>query len=128
MTGPVKRKHPHSFDFYVDDFVAGTMGMHPCARGIYVSLLCHQWSHGSVNPTNIRQLVQITGAMPDELDEHLDEVLIKFEERENGRFVNARLESEYAKKAKTRDALAANGSKGGKAKANAKQLLEQLPE
>lgn len=116
------RNKPPSFDFYPDDFVGGTMGMHPCARGIYITLLCHQWSHGAIpSPSNIRQLVQITGAMPNELEEHLPEVLNKFEEREDGSLANARLDREYARKVEIRE----KRSGSGKAGANAKQVLSK---
>lgn len=116
------RNRPPSFDFYPDDFVGGTMGMHPCARGIYISLLCYQWSHGAIpNPTNIRQFVQITGAMPDELKEHLPEVLLKFERRENGSFINARIEREYARKVEIREKRSAVGKSGAIAKQKQKQ-------
>jgi len=111
------RNKPPSFDFYPDDFVGGTMGMHPCARGIYITLLCHQWSHGAIpSPTNIRQFVQITGAMPDELQEHLPEVLLKFEPRENGSFINARMEREYARKVEIREKRSEFGKSGAIAK------------
>lgn len=119
------RAHPPSFDFYPDDFIGGTLGMHPCARGIYISLLCHQWSHGSMNLTNNRQLVQITGAMPDELNQHLPEVLLKFEQLENGEFQNVRLEREYTRKMEICRKRAESGGLGGKSSAIAKQMLEQ---
>jgi len=116
------RNHPPSFDFYPDDFLGGTVGMHPLARGIYISLLCHQWSHGSIpNPANIRQYVQITGAMPDELEEHLSDVLRKFEQREDGLLVNNRIEKEYRKKIEIREKRVVSGKAG----ANAKQMLSK---
>lgn len=120
------RNKPPSFDFYPDDFVGGTLGMHPTARGIYITLLCHQWSHGSIpNPTNTRQFVQITGAMPDELEQHMPEVLSKFERRENGQLVNARLEREYQRKMEICERRQIAGAKGGRPKANANQSVNQ---
>lgn len=101
----MSRRIPPSFDFYVDDFVAGTNAMHPLARGIYISLLCHQWSEGAIpDPdTKKRELVQITGAMPDELSEHLPQVLEKFEQGEDGKYRNPRLLQTYRKAAEVRD-------------------------
>ena len=116
------RTRPPSFDFYPDDFIAGTVGMHPLSRGIYISLLCHQWSHGSIpNPTNNRQFVQITGAMPDELEKHLLEVLSKFEQQEDGSYINVRLQNEYERKLSIREKRVNSGKKGGKS--SSKQVL-----
>ena len=119
------RNKPPSFDFYPDDFIGGTLGMHPTARGIYITLLCHQWSHGSIpNPTNIRQFVQITGAMPDELEEHLPEVLRKFEQCDEG-YVNARLAREYSRKMEIYEKRQRCGSKGGRPKKAKNQMVNQ---
>jgi uncharacterized protein YdaU (DUF1376 family) len=91
------RKNPPSFDLYPDDLVAGTMHLHPICMGMYMRLLCFQWSHGSI-PSDRRQLMQITGALPEELDEHLPTVLSKFEKDDSGVYRNTRLEAERAKK------------------------------
>jgi uncharacterized protein YdaU (DUF1376 family) len=91
------RSRPPSFDFYPEDFLAGTMHLHPVCIGIYIRLLCFQWSHGTI-PTDRRQLMQVTGAMPEELDEHLTQVLSKFELCDDGSRRNARLERERARK------------------------------
>jgi uncharacterized protein YdaU (DUF1376 family) len=91
------RKNPPSFDLYPDDLVAGTMHLHPICMGMYMRLLCFQWSHGSI-PSDRRQLMQITGAMAEELDEHLPTVLSKFEKDDSGAYKNPRLEAERAKK------------------------------
>ena len=91
------RKNPPSFDLYPDDLVAGTMHLHPICMGMYMRLLCFQWSHGSI-PSDRRQLMQITGALPEELDEHLPTVLGKFEKDASGVYRNSRLEAERAKK------------------------------
>ena len=85
--------------------------MHPFARGIYITLLCHQWSHGPLSLDNSRQLSQITGAMPDELDEHLDEVRSKFKECDDGLFVNVRLATEFDKKNRAHQRAVDNANK-----------------
>lgn len=94
------RSRPPSFDFYPEDFLAGTMHLHPTCIGIYIRLLCFQWSHGAVSLDDKRQLMQITGAMPDELDEHLPQVRDKFDRYEDGLYRNARLEREREHKEK----------------------------
>lgn len=91
------RSRPPSFDFYPEDFLAGTMHLHPVCIGIYIRLLCFQWSHGAI-PTDQRQLMQVTGAMPSELEEYLSQVLSKFDKCEDGALRNARLERERARK------------------------------
>jgi hypothetical protein len=42
------RKNPHSFDFYVDDFLGGTVHLSPQAVGAYIRLLCFQFNQGSI--------------------------------------------------------------------------------
>jgi len=93
--------------------------MHPFARGIYITLLCHQWSHGPLSLDNSRQLSQITGAMPDELDEHLDEVRSKFKECDDGLFVNVRLATEFDKKNRAHQRAVDNANKRWKKDASA---------
>lgn len=107
------RSRPPSFDFYPEDFLAGTMHLHPACIGIYIRLLCFQWSHGAI-PSDKRQLMQITGAMADELDLYLSQVLNKFELCDDGLYRNARLERERDKKQKLSEARAEAGRRGGR--------------
>lgn len=91
------RRLPPSFDFFPDDFVTGTMHLHPFCIGLYMRLLCFQWSHGRI-PALGREMQQVTGATSDELAEHLDAVLEKFPPNEKGDRLNVRLEMERLKK------------------------------
>jgi len=132
------RNKPPSFDFFVDDFVAGTLGMHPAARGIYLSLLCYQWSNGSIpdprsaggkafafEKVSKRFCGASAGASEEELEEHLPEALSKFEVDENGDLVNTRTQREYEKKTEIREKRQAAGSLGGRPKAIAKQKVNK---
>lgn len=96
------------FSFYASDFLAGTVDFSPLEVTAYIRLLCHQWGKGSVPLHDYRRLCQITGLVPDELDEVLPMVHDKFP---GGR--NPRLEREREKREQQREA----GSKGGRAKA-----------
>lgn len=118
------RTRPPSFDFYPDDFISGTQSMHPLARGMYITLLCYQWSYGTIpDPNNVRLMMQVTGAMPDEIGEHLPELLRKFEKQPNGSYVNVRLRNEYERKVaicqKRRECGAASNFGKANASANA---------
>ncbi len=100
------RNRPPSFDFYPDDIIGGTMHLHPFCMGIYLRLLCFQWSHGAI-PEGERELLQVTGALPEELKTYLPQVLDKFEICEDGKRRNARLERERAKKTRVSDSRTA---------------------
>ena len=45
-----------AFQFYADDFLAGTMTMTNEERGAYISLLCLQWSKGFVTELDIQRI------------------------------------------------------------------------
>lgn len=49
---------PPAFQFYADDFLAGTMGMTQAEVGAYIRLLAHQWSKGTLpeDPERLRRL------------------------------------------------------------------------
>jgi uncharacterized protein YdaU (DUF1376 family) len=120
------RNRPPSFDFYPEDFLAGTMHLHPACIGIYIRLLCFQWSHGAI-PSDRRQLAQVTGALPEELDEHLSQVLSKFELGDDGLYRNARMERERERKMQYRDKQAANGKLGGRPPKGAEEKPKENP-
>jgi uncharacterized protein YdaU (DUF1376 family) len=92
------RSRPPSFDFFPEDFISGTMHLHPFCIGMYIRLLCFQWSHEHI-PTDTRALLQVTGATSnEELNEHLEAVLEKFPVYPDGKRRNPRLEAERLKK------------------------------
>ena len=79
-----------AFQFYADDFVAGTVEMSQAEVGAYVRLLSHQWSRGFI-PDDQEKLCRIAGGSitPD--------VMAKFPEGEGGLRRNRRLEMERQK-------------------------------
>lgn len=80
-----------AFQFYADDFLAGTMTMTNEERGAYISLLCLQWSKGFVTELDIQRICL---GMPT----HCQGICqSKFEIGEDGNFRNKRLEKERAK-------------------------------
>lgn len=56
-----KRKAP-AFQFYADDFLAGTSEMSAEEVGGYIRLLCHQWTKGSI-PNDPDRVARIAGLM-----------------------------------------------------------------
>ena len=99
---------PPAFQFYADDFIGGTITMNHQERGLYILLLCLQWTQGKVTGDDIARL---SSGMAQPLVSH---VISKFEEVEPGVFQNARMEAERDKQTKFR----ANRSESGKAGAD----------
>jgi uncharacterized protein YdaU (DUF1376 family) len=91
------RKRPPSFDFFPDDFVAGTYHLEAEAVGVYVRLLCYQWNNGSI-PAEPDQLARIAGVDADAMRTHMRTVMLKFMPSECGGLKNERLEVERAHK------------------------------
>jgi uncharacterized protein YdaU (DUF1376 family) len=80
-----------AFQFYADDFLAGTMTMTNEERGAYISLLCLQWSKGFVTELDIQRMCH---GMPT----HCQGICqSKFHIGEDGNYRNKRLEKERTK-------------------------------
>lgn len=91
----MKEKKPKgrapAFQFYADDFLAGTMTMTNEERGAYISLLCLQWSKGFVTELDIQRMCH---GMPT----HCQGICqSKFQIGEDGHYRNKRLEQERTK-------------------------------
>lgn len=97
---------PPAFQFYPDDFLGGTVTMSNCERGLYISLLCIQWSKGVVSKSDIDRIAtpSFTGDVAI--------VIGKFKELEQGVFQNERLEKERKKQTEYRDACSSAGKSG----------------
>ena len=95
---------PPAFQFYADDFLAGTLTMSNEERGLYITLLCIQWNCGFVSGDDVERLGSAM-AQPS-----LSYVKGKFELGEDGQFRNARMEIVRAKQSE----FSANRSKSGK--------------
>ena len=80
-----------AFQFYADDFLAGTMTMTNEERGAYISLLCLQWSKGFVTELDIQRICL---GMPT----HSHGICQgKFQVDSDGNYRNSRLEVERSK-------------------------------
>lgn len=81
------RKAP-AFQFYADDFLAGTADMSAEEVGGYIRLLCHQWSKGGI-PSDEERSARIAGLMG---SPSIRYVLAKFTLCDGDTLKNARLE------------------------------------
>ena len=91
------RKAP-AFQFYADDFLAGTVTMTNEERGAYITLLCLQWSRGSLTENDFQR---VCIGMPSHSQRICQD---KFQIDAEGNYRNSRLERvrseqrEYSKK------------------------------
>ena len=102
-----------AFQFYVQDFLTGTMHLSAEEVGAYMLLLCHQWDKGAL-PATDRELLRIARTKM----KVLDVVKMKFELCEDGLLRNARLEREREKQALWRLKSAEAGRKSGEMRRN----------
>jgi uncharacterized protein YdaU (DUF1376 family) len=85
---------PPAFQFYGDDFVAGTSDMTQAETGAYILLLCRQWAAGEI-PADYDRLKLIAKG------EVSDHVLAKFPDGKNARMEAVRTQrDEWVKKSK----------------------------
>lgn len=98
---------PPAFQFYADDFLGGTIAMSNEEKGLYITLLCVQWSQGSVSGDDFERLAggSFLGS--------IERVKSKFQVGQDGLYRNERMELERQKQAAFRAACAAGGKRGG---------------
>lgn len=99
---------PPAFQFYVQDFVLGTINMTAEQIGGYMLLLCYQWDKGCV-PLEIETIKKISKTN----DQDTEIILKKFLKKKNG-FFNKRLEHERNKQIEYRKSQSAKGKQGGR--------------
>ena len=92
---------PPAFQFYADDFLAGTADMTQPEVGAYILLLCHQWGRGEIPADPARAALIAKGEVP-------AHVMAKFP---NGK--NPRLERVREVQDKFRESCALAGKRGG---------------
>jgi hypothetical protein len=95
---------PPAFQFYADDFLAGVAPMTNEERGLYITLLCIQWSKGLVT---LEEIERLSSAMD---KPSLGYVMSKFEMGPDNAFRNAKLE----KVREQQQAFRLNRSQSGK--------------
>ena len=79
-----KKNRMSFFPFFPGDFVEATMTWTSREVGVYVRLLCVQWSDGSLDPDNTR-LAMAVGLSPDDFEVVWELVSTKFPESPEGR-------------------------------------------
>lgn len=133
MSDHPKRQAP-AFQFYADDFIAGTVDMSPSDVGAYIRLLCYQWSRGSA-PALPEKMQRVAGCIVS------DDVIAKFPFCADGNRRNPRLEKvreasdafrkKQAEKAGKRwghNAAALPRQSCGNANGHAEPMPEAMPE
>lgn len=100
---------PPAFQFYADDFLAGTVTMTFAQRGLYITLLCIQWNKGFVTPDDIFDLIGDGTAIA---QPSANRVLTKFKLLPDGNYQNERMEVERRKQEIFRENRSAAGIKG----------------
>jgi len=108
---------PPAFQFYADDFLAGTAEMTAEEVGAYIRLLCHQWTKGGIpnDESRVARMAGIAHTEPNGVaigSPSLRYVLAKFVASEDGMLRNARLERVRAEQDDFRKKQAQNGQKG----------------
>jgi uncharacterized protein YdaU (DUF1376 family) len=100
-----------AFQFYADDFLAGTLDLSQEEVGAYIRLLCHQWNRGSI-PVETEKQQRLAGGSVSV------DVLAKFRMVDGSGLVNERLERERAKQAEFRQMQREKGLLSAKARRN----------
>lgn len=97
-----------AFQFYPDDFLAGTMHFTDAEVGLYMRLLCVQWAVGGV-PNDDDEIASYGKGRTS-----VARVKSKFVLGEDGMLRNLRLEQERRKQQEYRESRAVNGKHGGR--------------
>jgi uncharacterized protein YdaU (DUF1376 family) len=116
------RKAP-AFQFYADDFLAGTITMTNEERGAYIALLCIQWSKEALTENDFQR---VCAGMPP----HSQRICqSKFQIDADGNYRNQRLETEREKQIQYRKKQTDNANKRwlGNATAYATALPADMP-
>lgn len=103
---------PPAFQFYTDDFLAGTFHMSQKDVGAYIRLLCVQWNNGGI-PCEPEKISRLAGGKVSE------EVIAKFQKCDDGLLRNQRLEKERGKQEQYRALQRDKGVKSAQARAAA---------
>ena len=111
---------PPAFQFYVSDYVMGTMLLEPEERGAYVDCLCHQWLTGGVPADDTRALAKVMRVSERDARRIWARIADKFTRCEDGLWWNERMEIERHKQRSYKGDKAAAGRLGGLARAKQK--------
>jgi len=89
-----------AFQFYPNDYIGdeGQSLMSLPETGAYIRLLCRCWVNGSL-PDDVPALAVLCGATPNQMSKFWPAISKCFKQREDGRWIHARLEKERKKQA-----------------------------
>jgi len=96
-----------AFQFYVSDFLLGTIDFTNAQAGAYIRLLCRQWDKGSVSE---EKFILSTKDLPSDEQEAVKSKFLY----ENGEYRNIRLENTRIKQEEFRKKQRENGKLGGR--------------
>lgn len=99
-----------AFPLYTDNFMDGVAMLTMEERGMYITLLCFQWTHGPLDPKRVGLFLGLAW------DSVSVQVRAKFKKDDKGQIYNQRLEDERAKRAAFKEKQRLNGQKGGRPK------------
>lgn len=109
-----------AFQFYVGDFMTGTITMSLAEVGAYQRLLCHQWTSGFVPGDDVTALARAMVCDRSEAEIIWPKISHKFRAKKDGIWINLRLEKERKKQ----DTFRKSQSLKGKASAKARTGVE----
>ena len=107
-SGSKQKRRAPAFQFYADDFLAGTSDMSAEEVGGYIRLLCHQWTKGGI-PNDEERAGRMAGLMG---SPSIRYVLAKFSPCDDGMLRNARLEQVRQDQADYKAKQATSGKAG----------------
>ena len=99
----MKENKSPAFQFYVQDFLMGTLEFTAEQVGGYIRLLCHQWDKGGL-PDDDKKLIQLSGMKA----KSLPEVKVKFIRNDDGQLRNVRMEKVRQQQEEFREKRRAN--------------------
>ena len=106
---------PPSFPLYPDKFLTSTNTWELEERGLYITLLCDEWSNGPLE-NNPKKLAKIAGISPKKFEKLFKIMECKFIINADGKLINYRLESIRSKQEEYRRMLSESGKLGYKIK------------
>ena len=102
------------FPLYAADFLTDTQDWEVESIGAYFRLLCYQWINGSI-PSDIKKISKLAGVYDSELIVNIwEEIQDKFHKKNDGTFINKRLEKERKAKMEFLKNASESGKKGAK--------------
>lgn len=105
---------PPAFQFYAKDFMTGTLTMTLAERGAYAFLLAYQWDAGSIPGDDTKSLGRVLGCTLAEVRRVWPAVSRKLYRRDDGTWVNERLEAARLKQWEYRAEASEHGKRGGR--------------